>query len=110
MVDWARVRQLEEEIGEEDFAEVVQMFLEETDAAVARLAAGLTLSEVEAILHFLKGSSINLGLATLARVCAAGEKTAAAGRPEEVDLRQIAEVYARLKFELMEGLAARRAA
>lgn len=110
MVDWVRVAELEDEIGKDDFAEVVQMFLEEADAAVARLAAGPPPGEVEALLHFLKGSSMNLGLASVARVCAAGERLAASGRAAEVDLAEVAAVYARVRAEFLAGLAARKAA
>ena len=34
MIDWERVRELRSEIGADDFAEVVEMFLSEADEAV----------------------------------------------------------------------------
>jgi histidine phosphotransfer protein HptB len=110
MVDWTRVKDLQDEIGAEDFAEVVQLFLEETDEVVERLIASPPLTEVEALLHFLKGSSVNLGLATLAKICAEGERRAAAGAPQEVDLAAVAAIYARCKNEFLTGLESRRAA
>jgi HPt (histidine-containing phosphotransfer) domain-containing protein len=110
MVDWMRVKDLQDEIGADDFAEVVQLFLEETDAVVDRLAASPPLTEIEALLHFLKGSSVNLGLATLGRLCAEGERRAAAGQPQDVDLAAVAQTYARSKHEFLTGLQDRRVA
>ncbi|MGQ0565047.1 MAG: Hpt domain-containing protein [Gemmobacter sp.] len=110
MVDWTRVRELQDEIGADDFAEVVQLFLEETDDVVARLIAGPPMAEVEALLHFLKGSSVNLGLATLAKLCADGERRAAGGQPQDIDLAAVAAAYARCKEEFLAGLQSRRAA
>ena len=55
MIDWERVKELRGEIGDDDFAEVAAMFLEEADEAVGRLVPGLTANAMEADLHFLKG-------------------------------------------------------
>ncbi len=48
----------------DDFAEVVEMFLEEADEVAGRLR-GAAPTDVEAELHFLKGSALNLGFASL---------------------------------------------
>ena len=37
MIDWARVSELRDEVGAEDFDEVVELFLEEVDEAIAAL-------------------------------------------------------------------------
>ncbi len=37
MIDWERTRELREEIGDEDYAEVIDLFFEEVDEAIARL-------------------------------------------------------------------------
>lgn len=37
MIDWARVSERRDEVGEEDFDEVVELFLEEVDEAIAAL-------------------------------------------------------------------------
>jgi HPt (histidine-containing phosphotransfer) domain-containing protein len=92
MIDWDRVESLREEIGKEDFAEVVEMFLAESDQTVARLLAGRPDPTLEADLHFLKGSALNLGFSALAARCSAGEKRAAAGAP--VDVAEVAECFA----------------
>lgn len=70
MIDWVRVETLRQEIGATDFAEVVALFLEETDEVAARMTAGPGL---RADLHFLKGSALNLGFRALALRCGQGE-------------------------------------
>lgn len=93
MIDWARVDQLRDEVGEDAFAEISAMFLAEAEAAVARLHDGMTGPTLAAELHGLKGSALNLGFADLARLCAAGEATAAAGNPKTVDLAAVKRAF-----------------
>lgn len=94
MIDWARVGQLRDEVGDEAFAEIAAMFLAEAEAAVARLTDGMTPDALAAELHGLKGSALNLGFADLARLCAAGEAAAAAGNPHSVDLPAVQRAFA----------------
>lgn len=92
MIDWERVKELRDEIGAEDFAEVVEMFLQEADEAITRLLPTLTAKAMEADLHFLKGAALNLGFAALSGLCQDGERRAASGSTE-VDLQSVAQVY-----------------
>ncbi len=108
MIDWDRVASLREEIGAVDFAEVVEMFLAESEAAVARLLAGKTETTLEADLHFLKGSALNLGFRHLAALCSAGEKRAAVGAA--VDVAEVAESFATTRQAFEAGLEGSRAA
>jgi len=93
MIDWGRVRELRDEIGAEDFAEVVQLFLEETDEVVIKLGAGISSQDIESALHFLKGSALNLGFQDLANLCQTGEKAAAQGHHDTIDLNQVVDIY-----------------
>lgn len=95
MIDWERVECLRAEIGEADFGEVVDLFLEEVEEVLGRLAAHVRPRQLEADLHFLKGSSLNLGFADLAALCQAEERRAAAGAP--VDRAPVAALYAASK-------------
>jgi histidine phosphotransfer protein HptB len=79
MINWDRVSELRNEIGEDDFAEVVTKFLEETDEVIARLPDCKDPDSAERALHFLKGSALNLGFSDLAHLCQDGETRAAAG-------------------------------
>lgn len=74
MIDWSRVEELHEEVGEEDFVEIVGLFLEEMRDSVEvldTLGPGRQLSEA---LHGIKGSALNLGFTAVSDLCASGER------------------------------------
>lgn len=83
MIDWLRISELYEEIGEDDFHEIVELFLEEVEDALARLGASDN-TALSADLHYLKGSSLNLGFKSLADLCKAGEAALKANQPIDV--------------------------
>ncbi|MEO0831544.1 MAG: Hpt domain-containing protein, partial [Cyanobacteria bacterium J06648_11] len=58
-LNWSRVEELRSEIGEDDFAEVVELFMSEADSAIARLNGELPDKNLEGTLHFLKGCMLN---------------------------------------------------
>lgn len=99
MIDWDRVQSLREEVGADDFAEVVDLFLEEVDEALGRLSATLTPAALSAEMHFLKGSALNLGFAEFARLCQEGERT-----PANADLAAIQATYTVSKAAFQKGL------
>lgn len=101
MIDWSRVDELRQEIGDDGFAEVVELFLDEVEEVVARLAAGTT-TGLEGDLHFLKGSAWNLGFADFGALCQDGEKRARTGGP--VDLTAVTGCYGRSKLAFLTGL------
>lgn len=103
MIDWARVAELRDEIGNEDFAEVVTLFLEEADEVVQRLAECSDAKSLESALHFLKGSALNLGFESLAQLCQDGERMAASGSVE-VDTAAVAAEYDGSKAAFEAGL------
>ena len=55
MISWERVNELRNEIGAEDFQEVVELFLEEVEEVIERLRQTPDPTSYEADLHFLKG-------------------------------------------------------
>ncbi len=93
MIQWSRVSELRNEIGEEDFEEVVELFLEEVDVVTTRLRVGSNTDDLEQDLHFLKGSALNLGFAAFSALCQDGERMAASGRASEVNLNEILDGY-----------------
>ncbi|WP_343080390.1 Hpt domain-containing protein [Ostreiculturibacter nitratireducens] len=105
MIDWKRVEELRDEIGEEGFAEVVELFLDEVETVVMRLRSEPSTEHYEEDLHFLKGSAWNLGFAAFGALCQGGERTAAAGRARSVDIREILDCYGRSKAQFMERAA-----
>ena len=110
MIDWTRLNELRSEIGDEDLADVVEMFLEEADEVVAQVSGGLADREMESQLHFLKGSALNLGLSDLAALCQDGERQAAQGNGAAVDPLRIVSVYQASKTAFLGALAKGNAA
>jgi len=107
MIDWTQIEALRADLGG-GFDELVEVFLEEVDAAMAALDPGAAPRDQAAALHFLKGSALNLGFAAFAGLCSAGEQAALRGA--HVDLGPIRAAFAESRAEFVQGLAARRAA
>jgi len=93
MIDWNRVSELKEEIGEDDFAEVAEMFMAEVEEVIARMRSRPDPAAYEADLHFLKSSALNLGFSQLSALCQEGETRAAGGMAEAVELAPIFASY-----------------
>ena len=110
MINWDRVIELRDEIGADDFQEVVDLFLDEVEATLAGLQEATAVSEVESILHFLKGSALNLGFSGLAALCQAGESAAAQGDVSQVDREEVLRLYTASKSEFIAQLTDRLAA
>jgi histidine phosphotransfer protein HptB len=104
MIDWDRVDTLREEVGEENFAEVVALFLDEVDEVVDRFRSAPDPDALERDLHFLKGGALNLGFARLGALCQTGERLAAEGRADRVDMAEIVETYATSRRVFLETL------
>ena len=95
MIDWAQIKQLEEDIGEEDFGDVVSLFLAEVDEAVAQLGKNPpdTSDKLAPALHFLKGSAYNLGFKAFGDYCSEGEKLSLEGKGEDVEIAKVITLY-----------------
>ncbi len=110
MIDWTRVAELRDEIGIDDFGEVVEIFLEEVDEEIAILRADCPPNELEAKLHLLKGSALNLGFYAFAALCQQGETAADAARCEDIDLPATLASFDTSRAEFLEGLSRLNAA
>lgn len=97
MLDWGRIEDLRTEIGEADFLEVVELFLDEVDGVIDGLRTAKDANALAADLHFLKGSALNLGFNAVAELCDTGHRTLAGPAAAEVDLAEIRRVYAQSK-------------
>ena len=104
MILWSRVTELRDEVGDEDFKEVVELFLDEVEEVIERLRAGGSRDQLEQDLHFLKGSALNLGFSTFSDLCQDGERMAAQGKPDNVDLTAIVDGYDRSKVCFLGGM------
>ncbi|WP_167626591.1 Hpt domain-containing protein [Paracoccus luteus] len=91
------------ELGEPEFRTILELFLDEIEAAVRRPAAAGT-AEFEAQLHFLKGSAWNIGLSDFGALCQVCEALAIRGCADQVDPATLAECYALSRQVLMRDL------
>jgi HPt (histidine-containing phosphotransfer) domain-containing protein len=105
VIAWDRVDELREEVGEEAFSEVVEMFLDEVEGVLTRLRGGPRAESLEGDLHFIKSSALTLGFARLSEICQAGERCARAAEWDKVDLGAVLAAYEASKAEFMGGLA-----
>ncbi len=104
MIDWERVADLRAEVGEDDFAEVVELFLEEVEEVIARLRVAPDIARYEEDLHFLKGSALNLGFQSFSGLCQIGEKQAAQGQAHLIEIGQVIEAYGQSKLVFLQDL------
>ena len=110
MIDWNRVSELREEIGADDFNEVVEIFLEEAEEEMAALRDGVPKESLADKLHFLKGCALNLGFIEFLTLCQKGEQAAAVGQYEDIDLMEILQSFDRSKVEFVDSLKSKFAA
>ena len=95
MIDWQQIKQLEEDVGSEDLADVVTLFLAEVDEAIEGLAdvPKESPSDVASALHFLKGSAFNLGFQEFGNYCSIGETQAHNGVTSETSFEKVRDLY-----------------
>lgn len=93
MISWNRINELKEDIGEEDFAEIAAIFLEEVTEVIDRLKVNPVPEKLEEDLHFLKGSALNLGFEALSKLCHDGEQYAANKEYSSIALAPVFETY-----------------
>ncbi len=105
MIQWPRVRQLRDEVGADEFDEVVQIFLEEVQEVIARLHSDTARNQLEQNLHFLKGSAMSLGFDEFSKLCQDGERRAATGHGMDVDLQEILAAFDTSRSVFEAGLA-----
>lgn len=99
MIDWTRVAELRDEIGPEDFDEVAELFLMEVEDTLGQLSGATDdAAQMQDLLHFLKGSALNLGFRAVSTMCNDGEQDAADGRIT-VDIEALKSLYAQSRAE-----------
>ncbi|MEL7211231.1 MAG: Hpt domain-containing protein [Pseudomonadota bacterium] len=101
MIDWTRIDDLKEELGDEDFEEVFEIFLDEVQDSVDSLEAAPTGQALEAILHSVKGNAVTVGFSKLAELAGAGEVNA--GQGADVNLQEITVAHTLSKEAYISG-------
>ena len=103
MLDWDRISELREEVGDAEFQVILEMFLDEVESAMMRLSAKDP-KRLETSLHFLKGCAWNLGFAAFGGLCDEEERRAAGGRADEVGIDGLLTCSSESKKAMMRGL------
>lgn len=93
MIDWQRVAELRDEIGEEDFDDVVGIFLEEVEETLNRIREAEGPAATAEDMHFLKGSALNMGFKALTAVCEQGEALSEQSLAHTIDVAMVEECY-----------------
>lgn len=96
MIDWERVRELRGDVGDDDFRSILELFLDEIETVVFRLA-GNSPQQNSVDFHFLTGCARNLGFNAFARLC---EELEALSKQNQISPDRIEgamELYARTK-------------
>ncbi|RVT83472.1 Hpt domain-containing protein [Rhodobacteraceae bacterium CCMM004] len=105
-IDWTRVWQLQADLGAGEFAELVELFREETDAHLVVLRGSPGTEEMADALHALKGCALNLGFGGVAEICGAAERAVPREGTAAADPRAIATLMDRSFRELERKAAA----
>ncbi|MDS9467127.1 Hpt domain-containing protein [Paracoccus sp. MBLB3053] len=105
MLDWGRIHELREEVGEDEFSLILDLFLDEVEGVVMRLA-GREPARLASDLHFLVGCARNLGFRSFDRICVRSERLACNDRADEIRLDELIACYASSKRALFQGLQA----
>jgi HPt (histidine-containing phosphotransfer) domain-containing protein len=81
MLNLKQLKDLKSDVGDEGFADLIKLFIEETDDAILRMTNGGPSKDPAADFHFLKGAARNLGLDAFSAICHQAEMSAAQGLP-----------------------------
>lgn len=93
MIDWNRIAELREEVGHEDFEEVVELFLQEVDEEIEKLSPATPNEGLSEKLHFLKGSALSLGFTEFSTLCGTGEIALSTDPAASVDIDRLYSSY-----------------
>ena len=102
MLDNKRISELKDEIGEEDFAEVLEMFLGEMTDQLGKFDMNATPERVQASLHALKGAALNVGFQAFADLCATAETFANEGLVQETLAQELNDTFKQSKILINE--------
>lgn len=105
MIDWSQVAQLRQDVGVEDFGEVLDIFFEEVEEVTAQIAQAIPPGDLGKHLHFLKGSASNLGFTEFSEACQKGETLCDKGAENQVNIPEILTVYSGSKQAFFSGIS-----
>ena len=106
MIDWQRLRILRDEVGPDDFDEVLDLFAQEVESILSDLSPDNAAAQIEAQMHALKGAALNLGFDDFSVLCSRNEKRARDGEIPQIDLSAVTATYFQSKAVLKDGITA----
>lgn len=101
MLDWTRISELQNDLGEDGFAELAVMFLDEIEQALDGLPGVSDPVMLAETLHMIKGCALNLGLGTVANCAAQLEQQAAGATGLEQELLALQEKFLASRQEFL---------
>lgn len=109
MIDWPRICELRDEIGNADFEDVMRLFFEEFEEALATIQSLSDAHAVAAAVHFLKGSALNIGFEQVSTLCSALESSGTEKLSRDTEIQIIASAYHESKSAYFDEFEVERA-
>ena len=100
MIDWIRIDELRDEVGQDDFGDIVGVFFEE---ALENLRRADTVVTLLGQLHFLQGSALNLGFSNFAAICRNEENSLEKDPSHTVEIDKICAAFSSSKQQFYES-------
>ncbi|UWR22488.1 Hpt domain-containing protein [Sulfitobacter sp. S190] len=104
MIDWDHINTLRNDIGPDEFEEVIEIFLEEVEGILLTLPDRTDPRALTDELHAIKGCALNLGFTSLANLCQEGENRIAASVAHKIDVTPLTACYETSKKMFLSGL------
>lgn len=103
MLDWNRINELRDEVGDAEFQLILEMFLDEVEEVMMRLSHDNP-GKLETDLHFLKGCAWNLGFSAFGALCNEGEREISDDKSVCIGIEELMACYSESKMALMRSL------
>ena len=103
MIDWIRIDELRDEVGQDDFGDIVGVFFEEAQEALENLRRADTVVTLLGQLHFLQGSALNLGFSNFAAICRKEENSLQKDPSYKVEIDKIYAEFSSSKKQFYES-------
>ena len=103
MINWERIAELQAEVGEDDFAEVLEVFFEEVEETMSTLNPEAP-EELAGSLHFLKGAALNIGMEALSDQCRDAETVLKSSEQHKINIDALRQTLDQSQAELREIL------
>lgn len=101
MLDWTRISELQDDLGEDGFAEMSELFLQEIATILDQLIPESAVTTWESQLHMIKGCALNMGLGALAGYAAQLEQNAHQTLAWDAEIVRLRDLFADSRQEFL---------